>query len=110
MTVNPSSIRSRSGEEIPLRIYTPPIHSPDLPGLVVFFHGGGWVYGDLDSHDGMCRDLAAGSRNIVVAVDYRLAPEHPFPAGLEGRAGCAGLGIRRGLPPGGGRIEGSGGW
>ena len=50
---------------------------------MVFFHGGGWVYGDLDSHDGMCRDLAAGSRCVLVAIDYRLAPEHPFPAALD---------------------------
>ena len=49
----------------------------------MFLHGGGWVYGDLDSHDGMCRDLAAASGCVVVAVDYRLAPEHPYPAGLD---------------------------
>jgi acetyl esterase len=53
------------------------------PPLLVFFHGGGWVIGDLDTHDGTCRYLAAHSGVHVLAVDYRLAPEHPFPAALE---------------------------
>jgi acetyl esterase len=51
--------------------------------VLVFVHGGGWVLCDLDSHDGYCRDLAAESGCAVVAVDYRLAPEHPFPAAVE---------------------------
>jgi acetyl esterase len=49
----------------------------------VFFHGGGWVTGDLDSHDALCRLLAAASGCIVVAVGYRLAPEDPYPAAVE---------------------------
>jgi acetyl esterase/lipase len=53
-----------------------------LPGLV-FFHGGGWVAGSLESHDGLCRRLANESGCRVIAVDYRLAPEHPFPYALE---------------------------
>lgn len=52
----------------------------DAMGGLVFFHGGGWVVGDLDSHDGLCRRLAARARHRVIAVDYPLAPEHPFPA------------------------------
>jgi len=52
------------------------------PGLV-FFHGGGWVVGSLDTHDSICRELARASGCRVVAVDYRLAPEHPFPAASE---------------------------
>jgi acetyl esterase len=53
------------------------------PPALVFFHGGGWVTGGLDSHDALCRLLAAVSRCIVVAVDYRLAPEAPYPAAVD---------------------------
>ncbi len=58
-----------------------------LPALM-FIHGGGWVIGNLQSHDRLCRALANAARACVVAVDYRLAPEHPYPAGLEDCA-CA---------------------
>jgi acetyl esterase len=50
---------------------------------VVFYHGGGWVIGDLDSHDGVCRELSKGAGVVVLSVDYRLAPEHPFPAAVD---------------------------
>ena len=53
------------------------------PPAIVFFHGGGWVTGDLDSHDSSCRLLAAVSGCIVVSVAYRLAPEDPYPAAVE---------------------------
>jgi acetyl esterase len=68
---------------IPIRIYSPAATSSELlPGLV-YFHGGGWLSGGLDSHAAICRALAAGGRCRILAVDYRLAPEHRFPAGLE---------------------------
>lgn len=53
------------------------------PAVLVFLHGGGWVLGDLEGHDGLCRRLAASGAYDVLSVDYRLAPEHPFPAGLD---------------------------
>lgn len=65
---------------LPARLYTPTRGSG---GLLVFFHGGGFVFGGLDSHDGACRVLAERSGARVLAVDYRLAPEHPFPAAYD---------------------------
>jgi acetyl esterase len=65
-----------------LRFYRPASQAKLLP-ILVYLHGGGWVLGDLDSHDSVCRALANRSEHLVVSVDYRLAPEHPFPAGLE---------------------------
>jgi acetyl esterase len=65
--------------EVPIRIYTP---NAEPLGSFVFFHGGGWVVGNLETHDVMCRAFAARTPCRVVAVDYRLAPEHPYPAAL----------------------------
>jgi acetyl esterase len=66
--------------EIPVRIY----RSNSAPQVVaVFFHGGGFVFCDLDSHDGLCRAMANGIGAMVVSVDYRLAPEHPWPAAAD---------------------------
>lgn len=69
---------------VPVRIYTP-TGGPegDVNGALVYFHGGGWISGDVDSNDGLTRALADQSGAVVVSVDYRLAPENPFPAGLE---------------------------
>jgi acetyl esterase len=70
---------------IPARIYTPERlrKANGLSPCLVFFHGGGWVIGDLDSHDVVCRKLAHEGELIVIAVDYRLAPEHRFPAAVD---------------------------
>src|SRR5262245_29090226 len=70
---------------IPARIYTPKTlrQKDGLAPCLVFFHGGGWVIGNLDSHDVVCRKLAHEGELIVISVDYRLAPEHRFPAAVE---------------------------
>ena len=66
---------------IPLRIYAPDGTDP-FP-VLVFFHGGGWVRGSVEAYDGLCRRLTNGVECLVVSVEYRRAPEHPFPAGFE---------------------------
>ena len=66
---------------IAVRSYRPVLNET-LPALV-FFHGGGWTIGDLDTHDVVCRQLAVGARCAVFSIDYRLAPEHPFPAAVD---------------------------
>ncbi len=70
---------------IAIRIYWPPTDPGDSRAqpVVVYFHGGGFVVGDLDTHDGSSRQHAVGAGAIVVSVDYRLAPEHPYPAAIE---------------------------
>ena len=68
--------------KIAARLYVPAGAPPVGPGLI-YFHGGGFVIGDLESHDGHCRRLASYAGVRVLAVDYRLAPEHPFPAGHD---------------------------
>jgi acetyl esterase len=72
--------------DVPVRIYWPAGSSVEEHGnlpIVVFYHGGGFALGDLDTHDPVARAHAVGADAIVVSVDYRLAPEHPFPAGLD---------------------------
>ncbi len=66
--------------ELPLRRYEP---ADTALGTLVFFHGGGWVTGNLDTHDALCRRICREAEARVVAVDYRLAPEHPFPAAAD---------------------------
>ena len=80
-----ASIREQTidgpGRPLRIRIYTP--HGEGPFPLMVFFHGSGFVLCSLDTHDGMCRNLCAGAGCVVASVDYRLAPEHKFPAGIE---------------------------
>lgn len=68
--------------EIVVRVYRPEGAPDNAPGLV-FLHGGGWILGDLETHDALCRILAVRSDAVVVSVDYRLAPEHRFPAAVD---------------------------
>ncbi len=76
------------GGDLAMRVYTPEA-AADAPsgttrfGALVWFHGGGWVIGNLETADATCRKLCRGAGVVVVSVDYRLAPEHPYPAGLE---------------------------
>lgn len=77
------AVRSLEVAGLPARLYVPSAESADPAPLLVFFHGGGFVYGDLVSHDASCRYLAERSGARVLAVDYRLAPENPFPAAYD---------------------------
>ena len=65
-----------------IRLYWPPDTGTEPP-VVMFFHGGGWVVGDLDSYEGEARQHAVGADALVVSIDYRLAPEHPYPAAVD---------------------------
>ncbi|UUO00369.1 alpha/beta hydrolase [Mycolicibacterium novocastrense] len=71
------------GGPIPVRVYRPPTETDSPLPVVVFFHGGGWSVGDLDSYDGTARRHAAEAEAVVISVDYRLAPEHPYPAAVD---------------------------
>ncbi len=68
---------------LPARVYEGARGDGSPRPAVIYFHGGGWVQGDLETHHGLCARLALGSGALVVALDYRLAPEHPFPAAIE---------------------------
>ncbi len=70
------------GRTLGARLYVPET-AGDRPALTVFFHGGGWVVGTLDTHDGTCRALARASNAAVLSVAYRLAPEHPYPSAVD---------------------------
>ena len=76
-----AAVRDLDADGVPVRLYLPEADGP-LP-LLVFLHGGGWMLGDLDTHDAMHRILADRAGCAVLGVGYRLAPEHPFPAGLD---------------------------
>ncbi len=69
---------------IPVRVYKPQtLPKADLAPVLIYYHGGGWVIGDLDSHDVVCKEIATKASLVVIAVDYRLAPEHKFPAAVD---------------------------
>lgn len=81
VTTSEHSVDGPAGA-VPVRIYRPPTEAAVLP-VVVFIHGGGWSVGDLDTYDGAARLHAVAADALVVSVDYRLAPEHPYPAAVE---------------------------
>ncbi|MDR3598602.1 alpha/beta hydrolase [Clostridium sp.] len=70
-----------NSDKIPVRIYTPE-KGESLP-VIIYSHGGSWIAGNLDTHDKVCRKLSNNTKAIVISVDYRLAPENPFPAGVN---------------------------
>lgn len=72
-----------AGGPLNIRIYWPPSGSGSKPPVVLYCHGGGFVVGDLDTHDGTCRQHAVGAGAVVVSVEYRLAPENPYPAAVD---------------------------
>ncbi|MBL8483198.1 MAG: alpha/beta hydrolase, partial [Rhodocyclaceae bacterium] len=72
----------RAGLPLPARLYRPRELTGKLP-VLLFFHGGGWTVGDLDSYDCLCSEFAHQASCAVLSVDYRLAPEHPFPAAVD---------------------------
>lgn len=71
------------GRDIPARLYFPVGSEGTTPPLTIFFHGGGWVIGTLETHDATCRALAKASGSAILSIGYRLAPEHAFPAPLD---------------------------
>jgi acetyl esterase len=100
-----AEVRTLDAAGTACRLYRPHgVASSNVPALV-YFHGGGWVIGDLETHDTLCRQLAQGAGVVVIAVDYRLAPEHRFPAAAQdciaatrwvaGQAGVLGIDATR---------------
>lgn len=97
------AVEDRAVAGVPVRVYRP-LSPPAAPALVVYLHGGGWVVGDVATYDPVARTLCARTRAVVVSVEYRLAPEHPYPAALDDATAvatalpdvAAGLGVDRG--------------
>ena len=81
MDIPVHEVRDLEASGVPARLYRP--SSDTAIGLVVYFHGGGWVVGDLETHDHVCRMMALNTGHAGLSVDYRLAPEHKFPAALD---------------------------
>jgi acetyl esterase len=82
LRIEERKISRADGPDIPVRVYWPHASGEPLP-VIVFYHGGGFALGDLDTHDPVARAHAVGADAILVSVDYRLAPEHPFPAAVD---------------------------
>src|SRR5258705_6634035 len=104
MRIEEGTIGQGDITDVPVRIYWPPIEQHANLPVVVFYHGGGWAIGDLDTHDPVARAHAVAAEAIVVSVDYRLAPEHPYPQGIDDswpalRGAGEHASDRRGHPP-----------
>lgn len=103
LPVQQLTIASRDGHPLPVRLYRGPSAAPGNAAVLLYFHGGGYVLGGLASHDGLCRSLAHQAGCAVLALDYRLAPEHRFPTAFNDaedaaawlRAHAAALGLDR---------------
>ncbi len=78
-----AEVRDFVAAGVPMRLYRPPTASPQRLPVLVYFHGGGWTIGDCDTHDVLCRQLALAATCAVVSVDYRMGPEHRFPAAVD---------------------------
>jgi acetyl esterase len=76
-------LSDRSESHIPIRVFAPKNPTDRQAGIILFFHGGGYVTGNVDTYTEVCLDLSEYTRRIVLSVDYRLAPENPYPAGLD---------------------------
>lgn len=93
------------GADLPVRLYRPAALDPDAPPLpaLLYIHGGGWTIGSLNAYDRLCRHIAAAAGIAVVSLDYRLAPEHPFPAAVDDAiaawAALPGVAARFGIDP-----------
>jgi acetyl esterase len=85
--VEVASVENRTLDAVRVRVYTPEADGP-VP-IMMYFHGGGYVKGGLNESDAFCRRLARTTGNVVVSVDYRLAPEHPYPAALDDAYHCS---------------------
>ena len=96
--VEDRAIPSPAGD-VPIRVYTPAGGGP-FP-ITIFFHGGGWVLGSIETHDGLARLLANAAKCVVLSVDYRLAPEHPFPAAVDDAYAATAWAARDGAEVGG---------
>ncbi|OUM22386.1 lipase [Pseudomonas sp. 1239] len=83
LQVRSLSLPSRDGQALQLRLYRQAQDTPQHQAAILYLHGGGNVVGSLDSHDSVCRRLAASGRHAVLALGYRLAPEHPFPTAVN---------------------------
>ena len=81
LQVRDLQIPGADAASIPARLYRPQ-STAHLP-IMLYMHGGGWMFGSIDTHDTLCRSFANALRAVIVSVEYPLAPEHPFPAGLE---------------------------